>query len=125
MILLFALLLCGCTPEQAENVDNALGDVNSVAEGLSEFADGPAGAWIPGGVRDALVIAGLSAASALNVWQRVRGKLVQQTGSALVMAIEGLPEPDGRKVKAAVKAEMVERGIYSRSNKVVDGLKTG
>lgn len=124
MILVFVLLLCGCTPEQAESVDHALADVNGVAGGLSDFAESEGGAWLPGEIRSGLVIAGLCATSALSVWQRVRGRLVRQAGSAVVAAIEGLPEPDKDKVKAAVKVEMVKREIYSKANEVVDRLKT-
>lgn len=119
------MVATGCTVDQNESIDSGLKDVNSVADGLSDFAKSEGGGWLPGEIRTGLVIASLCASSGLNLWQRVRGKLVRRTGSAVVAAIEGLPGPDRGKVKSAVKTEMISREIYSKANVIVDQLKVG
>lgn len=125
LLAVVAMVATGCTVDQSESIDKALIDVNGVVDGLSEFASSEGGGWLPSEIRTGLVVASLALSSGLTLWQRVRGKLARQTGSAVVTAIEGLPGDDRTKVKAAVKVEMVNREIYSKANVIVDTWKTG
>lgn len=118
-------IAAGCSPDQIEKIDKVVGDVNTVADGLSDVASGPAGAVLPADVRLVMKLLGVSAAVALALWQRVRGKAVRRTGSAVVAAIESLPSAEKAAVKRAVKSELVKRRMFSKGNKVVEELKDG
>ena len=113
----------GCTQDQVDKIDKAATDANTIGSAIDDIASGPAGDLLPPGVTAAVKGAAGAAAVAFGVWQQMRGRVLKQTGSALVAAVEGLPSEHQKQVKAAVKAEMKDREIYSKANAVVDKLK--
>lgn len=123
MILAVCCLLTGCTAEQIAEADAGLADANMIADAVADILGGPAGAMFPPIVRTIAEVLGLSLAAALALWQAIRVKLLQQTGAAIVAAVETLDAGEKMLVKDAVKAEMKDREIYSTANRIVDDLK--
>ena len=113
----------GCNEQQSDDIDDLAADANAIGKGLQEFAEGPAGDLLPPAVRRIMQMLGIGAAAAYTIWRQMQSKTVQQTGSAVLAAIEKLPENQRQDVKAAVKDEMISREIFSKANAIVDALK--
>lgn len=123
-ILLVLLAVAGCTQEQGDKIDKGMADANAIGDALQEITEGPVGDMLPSGVKSTMQVLGVAAATALGIWQQMRAKVVKQTASAVLAGIERLPRERKKETKAAVKAEMDERNIYTKANAVVDKLKT-
>jgi len=120
------LALCaggGCNPEQLNQVDQVMADANDIGQGITEFVEGPAGTAIPPKVRMILELLGFAGGAALLIWQQIRGQVTKVTAASIVKAVEALPETTQSQVKSQVKSEMIQQGIYSQGNAVVDKLK--
>ncbi len=127
--LLCASLLSGCTEEQIDQGEQILTDANSVAEGLSDFADGPAGVLLPPGFRAAVELVGISAAAALGVWQKHKHRLTKDALRAVAAGVENVKASDSMIVKSEVHQAMVQLArdrpgvTYAKLNAEVDKAK--
>lgn len=107
-------ILPGCSEEQLSDVDKALADVNSVSEGLSDFARGPAGAVLPPMVRTLMELLGIGAAAALGVWKQIRHNVTKDALKAVVSGVESVSDGTNDVDEAAVKVV---------KDKVADAMK--
>ena len=109
MILVMAGFLAGlpgCSEKQLQDADNVLADANSVAEGLAEIADGPAGSLLPARVRTGLeIVAGLTVMG-VGLWKQGRHNLTRTTLKAVAKGVDRLDMSKGQEVKESVGGEM-------------------
>lgn len=117
----------GCSPEQLQQIDRAVADANTIGQGIAAISDGPAGVLIPPEIRAIMVLLGVGAAAAYEIWQRIRLARVLERNQDLDVTLralgDGIDQASPKAaddVKAQILAVMMQRRIYDKADRVVD-----
>lgn len=124
LVTLFAI---GCEEQQLERADQIVTDANSVITAAQGALASPAGALLPFDLKLAGTVFVAVASILLNSWQGIKGNLMTKTTKAIVKGIEASeketkPNPLNP-VKAAIAKQMIQAGIYSQADDLINRLK--
>jgi hypothetical protein len=119
----------GCSERQLAEIDRAAQDANTVGQGVTALAHGPAASLIPAQVRQIMELLGIGLAGALAVWKWLlasgllkKNQNLTVTLKAIVDGIEAIG-PHADPAKDSIKEIMRDREVYSVANPIIDQLK--